>query len=169
MDVHAPMPLRLMTIFRVLSVLTLLEGLAGVVLTIVGLPLNWRVLQKIVHQPFAHSTLLIYFVALVNLAFAVVLLVAGPLLWMLRRKGLFLVAWTVVAETVYFILDLGITWYVYVGAGGGEFFQNLDYITGAGNIVLAVQLVTAFPIIAAVLIFFAYRYLGIPARPLRVK
>ena len=115
MDVHAPMPLRLMTIFRVLSVLTLLEGLAGVVLTIVGLPLNWRVLQKIVHQPFAHSTLLIYFVALVNLAFAVVLLVAGPLLWMLRRKGLFLVAWTLVAETVYFILDLGITWYVYVG------------------------------------------------------
>jgi hypothetical protein len=89
------------------------------------------------------------------------------LLWMLRRRGLFLVSWTLVAEIAYFfILDTGMTMYVHHKMGGGEFFENFSYITLGGNVVLAVQLVTGFPVIAAVLIFFAYRYLGIPARPL---
>jgi hypothetical protein len=58
---------------------------------------------------------------------------------------------------------------VYFRTGGAEFFQDLSYVTVGGNMALAVQLVTAFPLIAAVLIFFAYRYLGIPARSLPVK
>jgi hypothetical protein len=166
MDAQAQMPMRLMAIFRVLSVLTLLEGLAGVVLTIVRLPMDWMMLQKMAN-PVPHSTLLIYLIALVNLAFAVTLVVAGTLLWMLRRRGLFLVSWTLVAEIAYFfILDTGMTMYVHHKMGGGEFFENFSYITLGGNVVLAVQLVTGFPVIAAVLIFFAYRYLGIPARPL---
>jgi hypothetical protein len=158
-----------MTIFRLLSVLTLLEGFGGAVLTIVGLPLNWMFLQKVAH-PFAHATLLMYLVGLINLLFAVMLIVAGTLLWILRRRGLLLRTWTLIAEIFYcFILDTGISMYMYDRTGSGEFFQNFSFITVAGNVVIAIQLGTAFPIIAAVLIFLAYRYLGIPARPLPVK
>jgi hypothetical protein len=158
-----------MTIFRVLSVLTLLEGFGGAVLTIFGLPLNWIVLQKEAH-PFAHATLLLYFVGLINLLFAVMLIVAGTLLWTLRRRGLLLLSWTLIAEIFYFVvLDTGISMYVYDRTDGGEFFQNFSFITVASNVVIGIQLGTAFPIIAAVLIFLAYRYLGIPARPLPVK
>lgn len=149
--------------------LTLLEGLAGVILTIAGLPLNWAAFHKVVPQ-FAHAVLLTYFVGLINLAFAVTLFIAGTLLWMLRRRGLFLVAWTLVAEIVYFcVLDLGVTMYVYRKMGSGDFFLNFSLVTLGGNAALAVQLTTAFPVMAAILIFLAYRYLGIPARSLSVK
>jgi hypothetical protein len=76
---------------------------------------------------------------------------------MLRRRGLFLLAWTLITVIVYSILDSGMSMYMYQRKGGAEFFQNFSYITESSNVVLGVQLVTAFPVIAAVLICFAYR------------
>ena len=41
---------------------------------------------------------------------------------------------------------------------------TISAVAGVGNFRLGLQLVTAFPLIAGILIFFAYHYLGIPAR-----
>ncbi len=41
------------------------------------------------------------------------------------------------------------------------------FILGAGLMGFTPQFVTAFPIVAGMLIFLAYRYLGIPARPIQ--
>ena len=44
--------------------------------------------------------------------------------------------------------------------------EGFGYIVGMALTPFSVQVVTAFPLVAGILIFLAYRHLGIPARPI---
>ena len=97
---------------------------------------------------------MLYFLASANVVFNLALLYAGGLLWKLKRRGL-LVLISLLAVEFFYILVSAAT------AASNEY----DIILSIGLMPFAIQVVTAFPIVAGVLIFFAYRYLGIPARP----
>ncbi len=48
----------------------------------------------------------------------------------------------------------------------GVLAEAVVFLVGMGLMPFAPQIVTAFPIVAGILVFLAYRYLGIPARPI---
>jgi hypothetical protein len=76
-----------------------------------------------------------------------------------------LLAWTLVAEIVYFVCDSGIAVFLHrSGEQTRALWKTISILNGTGNVSLGLQMVTAFPLIAGVSIFLAYRYLGIPPR-----
>jgi hypothetical protein len=165
-------PRRLRTVFRVLSLVSSLEGAFGLFLTAIMMlvfPFAKSGLENVVTHSDSHSTLLLYMMALTNAAFDVALLIAGALLWKLQRRGLFLLVCTLLAEAAYFLGIVAIEMHFGLkrGTGPSAFSETLGAMAGVGNISLGVQLATGFPIVAGILIFFAYRYLGIPARPIK--
>jgi len=151
-------PRRLRVIFRVLSVLTLLEGFVGFLIAADGIAtdvINYKALQQLNGQQTHPSALrLLYFLASANVVFNLVLLYAGGLLWKLKRRGLLVLIYVLAIEFFYILVCT-------TTAPSKEY----GIILGFGMLPFAIQVVTAFPIVAGVLIFFAYRYLGIPARP----
>ena len=162
------MPRRLRIIFRALSAITLLESIFGVLLTALAMfsfPFIRATLEKNVVHPH-HPALVFYTMALANVGFSVVLVIASVFLWKLQRRGLFLLACTLLAETLYFISVL----FVVVGTelirahialltlAQSPSESTLDAMTGVGNMAVVVHLLTAFPIVAGILILFAYRY-----------
>jgi hypothetical protein len=126
-------------------------------LSIIAVPFNYKTLEDLVGHPYPHSAALLYLTGSVNLIFEVMLVVAGVLLWKLQRRGLLLLICVLIAE---FISVLGI---MAIFAPRGQ-SKALGFIMGMGLMPFALQIVTGFPIVAGILIFFAYRYLGIPAR-----
>lgn len=163
------MPGRLKTIFRILSVATLLEatvGLFWIGLQMFVLAFRREAAFNLPGGPYPHLETLVYLMTSADLLFIATLLVAAILLWKLRRRGLFLLAWTILAELAYLgvIIALG----TYLGTSGDTARKSLagtlNLALAFGNAGLGIQLFTAFPLIAGVLIFFAYRYLGIAAR-----
>ena len=168
MNTQAPTSGRLRAILRVLSVLSLLEGamsLLAVMAQLFLIPFDQQAVEKFVTRPYAHAATLLYLMASMNLVFAVALFVAGVFLWRLRRKGLLLLVCTLIGEAAYFMSLSGVVMFLHRSADGAsrELSRTISALTGVGNFALGLQLVTAFPIVAGVLIFFAYRYLGIPA------
>jgi hypothetical protein len=156
-------------ILRILSVFTLLEGFAGILAVAFQsymVPLDQEVLGKVVSQPYIHSPALLYSTAFLNLIFAVMLIFAGTFLWKLKRSGLMLLVCTLLAEVLYFVCISGVTMYLHRSSNEAsrELSKTIAALTGVGNFFLGLQLLTAFPIVAGILIFFAYRYLGIPPR-----
>jgi hypothetical protein len=85
------------------------------------------------------------------------LLAAGALLWKLQRRGLLLLICVLLAEVVFVLSILA------VGASKG-FAPPVGFIVGMGLFPFVAQGVTVFPIIAGILIPFAYRYQGMPTR-----
>jgi len=81
-------------------------------------------------------------------------LYAAGLLWKLKRRGLLVLIYVLGLELFYILVSA-------TTAPSKEY----GIILGIGLMPFAIQVVTAFPVVAGVLIFFAYRYLGIPARP----
>jgi hypothetical protein len=175
---QTPMRQKLRVIFRVLSVITSLESACGLFFTVMAMlvyPFVSTTLENKLVYPYLHPRLVMYLMSFANILFDGLLLIAGVLLWKFRRRGLFLLAYTLVAEVVYFIAIL------LVEVGGemikahlallsgdrGPLQGTLGAMMGVGNMSLGIQFITAFPIVAGVLIFFAYRYLGISARPLQ--
>jgi hypothetical protein len=160
-DMQVPMPKRLRMIFRVLSAVTLLEGLGGIYSVAADISIV-PITLKLMQRPYIHSTWLLFPMAAMNLLFVVILFVAGAFIWKLQRRGLFLLACTLLAELVYFIGTIVISIFLERPSS-----TNFVFLVAAGNTPIGLQIFTAFPIVAGILIFFAYRYLGIPARPLK--
>ena len=161
MDAEFSMPKRLRIIFRVLAAVTLLEGLIGLYgvafdMSIVPLTLEY---MKHTQGSYVYSRPLLFLMAAINLVFEVLLFFAGAFLWKLQRRGLFLLVCTLLGEIVSFIGALIVSIHLDRPHSG-----NVTFLVGTGNIALGLQMLTAFPIVAGVLIFLAYRYLGIPAR-----
>lgn len=156
---EAVLPRRLRAIFRTLSVLTLLEGFVGFLIaadSIASGPMTYRALQQLNgQQTYPSSLRLLYFLASANVVINLVLLYAGRLLWKLKRRGLLVLIYVLAIEFFYILVFSTTT------APSREH----GIILGFGLMPFVIQVVTAFPIAAGVLIFFAYRYLGIPARP----
>jgi hypothetical protein len=60
-------------------------------------------LENVAAHPYSDTTLLLYLMTLTNVAFDVQLLIASIFLWKLQRRGLFLLVYTLLAETFYFV------------------------------------------------------------------
>lgn len=145
--------------FRILSVVTLLQGLAGLVaaaLDLYTLPFNSRIVGKWADHP-AHLVSILYLMAYLNLAFAIMLLVAGTLLWKLRRKGLLTLVSTLVIELIYFLSLLSAKMYTR-GRHDVDLLQTIVTAGWFGNFPLSLQLLTAFPIVAGILALMAYAF-----------
>ena len=160
MSEQPSIPGRARTIFRLLSVLTLIEAVLGLLLTAFEISMGSyhnRALETLLGRAYSDSWL-VYLIELIALAFNVLLLAAGALLWKQQRRGLRLLICILIAEFI-FVLGLG-------GAfASGGLSKVQDYLVGMGVMPFSPQIVTAFPIVSGILIFFAYRYLGIPAKP----
>jgi hypothetical protein len=98
-----------------------------------------------------------------DLIVEVMLLAAGAFLWKMKRRGLFLLIAVLVTEFIY---AASISLALLAPRTGSALAKGFGYLVGMGLSPLSVQIVTAFPLVAGILIFFAYRYLGIPARPI---
>jgi len=162
MNGEIQIPGRLRAIFRVLSVLTLVEGGAGFLLAafnIIAVPFYYKTLEKLLGHPYSHSSSLLYLIGFAGLLFDLMLLAAGVLLWKQQRRALFLLICVLITE---FVSTLSII-AMFTPRG---FSKAVGFIVGMGLMPFAPQIVTAFPIVAGILVFLAYRYLGIPARPI---
>ena len=153
-------------IFRTLSVLTLLEGSVGFLVAADSIamgPFSYKALQHLEGQNYPSAVQLIYFITIASLVFCLLLLYVGRLLWKLRRRGLSALIYVLAAEFFYSLI------FITTVMSTHSFFRapskGYAFILGMGLMPFAIQVVTAFPIISGVLIFFGYRYLGIPARP----
>lgn len=169
LEAQTPMPRRLRTIFRILSVVTLLEATVG--LFWIGLQMSVLAFHReaafnFPGGPYPHLESLVYLMTSANLLFIGTLIAAAILLWKLRRRGLFLLAWTLLIECAYFLGIVAVG--TYLGMNGDSarkvLASTFSVATAFGTAGLGIQLFTGFPLIAGVLIFFAYRYLGIAAR-----
>src|SRR6266550_4330164 len=142
MNGEIQIPGRLRAIFRVLSVLTLVEGGLGFLLAafnIIAVPFYYKTLEKLLGHPYSHSSSLLYLIG-----------VAG---------FLFLLICVLITEFVSILSIIAI----FTPRG---FSKAVGFMVGMGLMPFAPQIVTAFPIVAGILVFLAYRYLGIPARPI---
>lgn len=146
--------------------LTLFEGSVGFLVAADSIamgPFSYKALQHLEGQNYPSAVHLIYFIAIASLVFSLLLLYVGRLLWKLRRRGLSALIYVLAAECFYSLILITTVMSTH------SFFRapsnGYSFILGMGLTPFAIQVVTAFPIIAGVLIFFAYRYLGIPARP----
>jgi hypothetical protein len=159
------LPKKIKTIFRVLSVLTLLEGGLGLLMTASALVLGLFKYEALdLLSGYKHPKLnfvYVYLIGFGDVVFMAALVIAGLLLWKQRRRGLQVLAWTLVAE-FFLVVLFAFTFLPFVGFG---YSSTQSYIVGTAAVPFTPQIITAFPIIAGFLIFFAYRYLGIPARP----
>ena len=97
------------------------------------------------------------------MAFMFALITAGMHLWKLDRRGLRILVYTLLAELIYLI---GIATVSMAFHNSNALGRNVGAMAGVGNLALGLQIVTGFPIVAGILVFFAYRYLSIPAQPL---
>jgi hypothetical protein len=153
---------RVRIICRALSILALAEGGLGVLLTMwvvkMG-PLYAVRLQTLWADRFPHNWV-VYAVGFISLPFNVMLLVAGGFLWKRQRKGLLLLTCVLIAELTFGLAPAIIN----VTYGRAQAFSNVQaFLVGIALFPFFPQILTVFPLIAGILIFFAYRYLGIPA------
>lgn len=145
-----------------LSILTIAEGGLGLLLTtcvIILVPFHYATLNNLEGRPYPHSLWLLYLLASASAVFDLMLLGASVSLWKLQRRGLVALICVLIAEFVCVLC-------IIFSFSSRVFSQAQSYMMGMGLIPFSPQIVTAFPIVAGILIFFAYRYLGIPARPI---
>jgi hypothetical protein len=163
MNEDAEMPTRVRLIFRVLSTFTLVEGMVGVLITL------WNIIAGRRFYAFEMNTLIgsayphmwhIYAISCATLPFNLMFLVAGALLWNLDRRGLFTLICTLTAEIAIFF-----TFVFHNVLNGAHGLSNVQgFLVGLALFPVFPQILTAFPFVAGILIFFACRYIGIPAR-----
>lgn len=155
------MPKKLKLIYQALSLVTLLEGVVGVL--IAGFEIfHVPKIERLLGSKFPHFALAFYCMDSANLLFNGLLIVAGVLLWRMRRRGLFLLFCTFAVELIYFIAFVAIAMdFKPRPVADTRTFADTLTAAGGANMSLAVQAFTGYPVVALVLVFLAYRYLGL--------
>jgi hypothetical protein len=148
---------------RVLSIVTLVEGADGLFTVVSTLPVTVGPLRALLLENHAHAEWALYGMVAANLIFNSMLLICGLRIWKLDRSGLRLLVWTLCAEAVYFVAValLASSPYFWPGPLRKLISDTIAPFTGFANMGLSLQVITAYPLLAAVLIFFSYRWLGI--------
>jgi hypothetical protein len=158
------MPRRVRVIFRVLAILSFVEGLGGVLLTIMNAKMvPIYITSDVLSVNSNQVARLLYAVSYISLPFNCMLLVAGVFLWKVQRRGLSVLAWIIIVELA------SVTAAALIGAVRtmhGHEIPDLGFFLGVAIFPVGLQVITAFPVVAGILIFFAYRYIGIPTRQL---
>lgn len=102
------LPERVRLIFRTLSVLTLIEGAIGFLIAADSFAMSafyYKSIQHLENQPHPSTGWSIYIVASAGIAFSLLLLYAGGLIWKLERRGLLVLIYALVAEFVYVLVS----------------------------------------------------------------
>ena len=104
---------------------------------------------------------LFYVRTIINFVCVVLLLLACPYLWRLQARGLRLFNAVFVFELFYFLGDPALTLILFFSRHeiASEVADSLAATAGIGNMGLALQLVTAYPIIGLVLLNISFRKL----------
>jgi hypothetical protein len=152
-------------LMRTLAILTFVEVLMAswAISRIFG---NFPMTMRFYRGGYDHFASLYLLLVFVNCVFPILLAVSAILVWQLRRKGLVVLAYTLGLEFLYFVAFA-------VGAvrwGTGDISNPhslaLDMLVGASGAFLALQIKTAYPAIAIVLIILAFLFLRTPAHRL---
>jgi hypothetical protein len=155
------MPKKIKMLFRVLAVTSLLEAFIGTVMVVLSMRTIPHV-QSLFREQHPRLAPILYLMNLADLVFAGMLILAGAYLWKLQRRGLRIILFTLAIELAYF---LGILVNAMRSDSAAAKLSTFSFALGLGNMGLSIQGFTGFPIVALVLVFFIYRYLGIQARP----
>jgi hypothetical protein len=160
------MPRKAETLMRVLAVINVLEGAGGLFMVALALDTILGPFRGLVPGTRQHAGSAVYAMAFANVAFACLLFISASLLWRLKRSGLLLLLCTLCSEVVYFLTLVATLMHresarLPHSQGPASAFAPLF---GFANMGLGVQVLTAYPLIAGVLIFLAYRSIAIPAR-----
>jgi hypothetical protein len=147
------------TIMRVLAVTCLLEAVSGLLVLVSGVA-SFPYLAGRLGLQGPHMRSIFYSSASVNMILMLLLVISAVLLWKLERKGLIFLTWILGIEILYFI---GTSVISYIERTD----LSLSTVMGLGDACLGVQIWTAYPLVAAVLIFLAYRSQRMPARKMK--
>ena len=168
-DSH-PTNKKTIVLFRILAVLTGLEdgiGLCSAALFAVTFPLvNTSFRAELpdsgVLSGLPHLRLIFWSMSALNFIFIGFLLRSAVLLWRLLWRGALLLIAVLCCEVLYFLLLRESSAFLH-SAGDGlpkTVGDTLATLGGAGNMGLSIQILTAFPLIAGVLILLLYLNLG---------
>lgn len=146
-------------ILRILAVLTAIVALGGLFFVGLSVPGLFAGSSKLSSELLHYNRVYLGLV-LVNLAIVALLLVSARLIWRLQRRGLFLLVLTLCLEAVYLSILVGSS--MVLEQNGLQ--TAVATLTGVGMMVVGLQIYTAYPLFALVLLILAYRRLGIPAR-----
>jgi len=105
------------------------------------------------------------FMTAANVAFAAMLILCATLLWKLKPTGLRLLIGTFCLELFYYLcLAAALLWLGFAQGGSQRpFALQIASMIGVGNLVVGIQISTAYPLVAGILIFYCYRSLRIQA------
>ncbi|MGB0034170.1 MAG: hypothetical protein WBP79_01695, partial [Candidatus Acidiferrales bacterium] len=129
--------------FRTLALLNLFEGLVGLVFA------SWVAIAFFRNRQLFGNEIgldwIFYALTTISEACALALVVSSPFLWRLTRKGLFISIGVLLFELFYFVVEVSLS-----GHEGG-FKAAMAGASGIGGVAFGFQLMTLYPLIAAVL------------------
>ena len=145
-------------VIRLLAAITFVESAVAVwaiLRTIGNFPMN----RRYYGAGYAHFSSMYLFLVFVNCIFAALLVRSAILQWRLSRKGLKLLTFTLGLEVLYFIVDMivAVHWHPTTGDPGAR--MTTSVLIGASGPALYFQMLTAFPLVATVLIILGFRSL----------
>jgi hypothetical protein len=145
-------------VIRLLAAITFVESAVAVwaiLRTIGNFPMN----RRYYGAGYVHFSSMYFFLVLVYCIFTALLLRSAILQWWLSRKGLKLLAFTLGFEVLYFIIGgiAAVHWYPMSGDRIARMATSV--LIGASGPALYFQMITAFPLVATVLIILGFRSL----------
>jgi len=153
-----PWAARTIRAFAIVNVLLVMYGLyllVGTVLRHYGLP-PYPGAPAYYHQAF-------YGRSIINLLFLLALLAGSRFLWRLKRAGLVICTVVFALEILYFVGEAVLAIILWTVGGKAALFDlALGATAGTGNMGIAPQLLTGYPIIALIALNIAYRKLHRP-------
>jgi hypothetical protein len=139
-------------VLRILAVITGLEALGGAAFLGLDVVISYS-LSRTPRVGDGHLPNIFFYYVFVNILFASMLAFSAVLLWKLRKTGIALLSATVACEVVYFLAPVPIL------TASSDSAQQVGAFLGVGNVGIGLQLVTAFPLVAFILIALCFRYL----------
>lgn len=146
------------TVIRTFAVLSILFGVDGLLSLLSSVYIHIRV--NAWDQSPRHFAEIYFLRSAINLVFVLTAIWVGPQLWRLRPRARVIANVLFSAEILYFGADLaGFLILHFLGAKGATLSLALGASEGSGSMGVALQNITAYPLIALVGINIAYRRL----------
>lgn len=149
-------------LFRVLAVICWMVSAQGLMSNYTEW-VSFNYPHKLLLSRHPELTGAVHRMAAFDVIFVIMLIVSGMLLWHLKKMGLAALAATLCSELVYVLIIFGgAVHFSSIAKPPSKAVGELASAASVANGGLLFQIFTAFPIIAAVLIFLAYRSLRMP-------
>jgi hypothetical protein len=150
---------------RLFGIANWFYGLTGAYFLVGGL---WRI--RHFGPPFGHpgryphEASQYYFLVTINAIFVLAILLTGYWLILIRRRGVVFSNYLFSMEILFWVLEAIVSFKLlvsglYGNAAAASFGQSLAAVSGIGNMGTALQLLTAYPVIALVALNLARKHL----------